>query len=141
MTPEAQASVLGLPLAKYGLPLSILRPTSTYTYSGSQICAISTSIDFVPCVERLRLCLRWSRHAPLIGKEKVTEGRKHPRKEEPVCRPCHVTLILVCQPRPSPSLNTVLVEKKCSIVIANMFFCCVWYYFLFFLSKCPGSQM
>lgn len=39
-----------------------------------------------------------------------------------------------------PVTNAVLGEKKCSIVIANMF-CSVWYYFLFFLSRCPGSQM
>lgn len=74
----------------------------------------------------------WSRHAPLMGKEKVGEEEKHPREEEPVCRPCHVIPILVCQPRPSLSLNSVLVEKKCRIVTANMFFCSVWYYFLFF---------
>lgn len=73
--------------------------------------------------------------------KKVGKGGKRPREEEPVCRPCCVFLILLCQPRPSLSFNTVLVEKKCSIGMANMFFCSVWYYFLFFLSKSPGSQM
>lgn len=68
---------------------------------------------------------RWSRHAPLIGKGEGGQGGKHPREEEPVCRPCHVILILVCQPRLSLSLNAVLVEKKCSIVLANIFFCSV----------------
>lgn len=31
-----------------------------------------------------------SRHAPLIGKEKVGKGGKHPKEEEPVYRPCRV---------------------------------------------------
>lgn len=47
MTPAAHASVWGLPLAEYGLPLAFLRPSSFYTYSHRYLCAIPTWIGFV----------------------------------------------------------------------------------------------